>query len=114
MARSRTPDPLSRRHLLERELAPAAALRVAEAYLAEGRILEAVEFLAKAGATDKLAELRREAVAAGDVFALRGLAAAMKAGVERDEWMEIAAAASAAGKQLYAEQAQRQAQRGEG
>ena len=37
MAKSRIPGPLERRHLVERELSPAQALRHAEAYLAAGR-----------------------------------------------------------------------------
>ena len=73
MAKSKIPDPLERRHLLERELPPAQALRLAEAYLAEGRTLEAVDFLRKAEAKDRLAALRAEAVAAGDSFLLRML-----------------------------------------
>ena len=33
MARSRIPNPLDRRHLIEKELSEAQALQVAEAYL---------------------------------------------------------------------------------
>ena len=43
MARPKIPGPLERRHLIERELAPAQAIKTAEAYLAEGRAIEAVE-----------------------------------------------------------------------
>ena len=64
------PDPLARRHLLERDLPESQALATAEAYLAAGRTVEAVDFLAKAGATEKLREIRAEAVAAGDPFLL--------------------------------------------
>ena len=60
MASAKIPDPLVRRHLIEKELAPAQALKVAEAYLAEGRSVEAVEFLQKAAATEQLTELRSE------------------------------------------------------
>jgi hypothetical protein len=54
VARSKIPDPLARRHLIERSLQPAQALRVAEAYLEQGRALEAIEFLRKAEARDRL------------------------------------------------------------
>jgi hypothetical protein len=112
VARSKIPDPLARRHLLERALAPAQALAIGEAYLAEGRQVEAVEFLAKAGAGERLAELRREAIAAGDFFLLRMVAAADRTPATRAEWQALAAAASAAGKARYATEAQRQADRG--
>ena len=35
MARAQIPDPLSRRHLVEREMPAAQSLQIAEAYLAE-------------------------------------------------------------------------------
>jgi hypothetical protein len=113
VARSKIPEPLARRHLLERDLAPAAALRIAEAYLAVGRTLEAVDFLGIAGEGEKLAELRREAVRTGDAFALRSLATATGEAASREEWVALAEAAAAAGKDRYAEQARRQARRGE-
>jgi hypothetical protein len=98
--------------LLERKLAPAQALAIGEAYLAEGRQVEAVEFLAKAGAGERLAELRREAIAAGDFFLLRMVAGADGTPASRAEWQALAAAATAAGKPRYAAEAQRQADRG--
>lgn len=112
MAKSQLPNALDRRHLVVREIAPAQALRVAEVYLAEGRTLEALDFLRKAGATERLAELRREAIATGDAFLLRSVASVSGAPTTRDEWAALADAAAAAGKQLYAEQARRQAQSG--
>ena len=114
MSRSKIPGPLERRHLIERELAPAQALKTAEAYLAEGRALEAVEFLAKAGDEEGLQALRREALEAGDLFLLRAVADAMGKAPDRDEWLTLAAAAEASGKQRYAVDARRQAERGEG
>ena len=114
MARSRIPGPLERRHLIERELAPAQALKTAESYLAEGRALEAVEFLAKAGDEERLQALRREALEAGDLFLLRAVADAMGKAPDRDEWLALAAAAEASGKQRYAVDARRHAERGEG
>ena len=114
MARSKIPGPLERRQLIERELAPAQALKTAEAYLAEGRALEAVEFLGKAGDEERLQALRREALEAGDVFLMRAVAAAMGKAPDRDEWLALAAAAEASGKQRYAADARRQAERGGG
>jgi hypothetical protein len=107
------PDPLMRRHLIEREQPPAQALRLAEAYLEQDRALEAIEFLHKAGAEDRLVEIRRGAVESGDVFLLRELARLTGAEPERGEWRELAEAAGAAGKERYAAEARRQAERGE-
>jgi hypothetical protein len=114
VAQSRLPNPLERRHLIEREIPPAQALRIALAYLEEGRTVESLEFLRKADARDRLIELRREAIEAGDAFLLRGVAAASGEPATREEWQALAEAASAAGKLRYAEEARRQAQRGKG
>jgi hypothetical protein len=113
VARSKIPNPLERRHLIEREIPAGRALAIAEAYLEQGRGIEAVEFLAKAEAHERLLELRREVIAAGDVFLLRALAEVMEEPPEREEWLALAAAASAAGKDRYAAEASRQAERGE-
>jgi hypothetical protein len=113
MAKSRIPDPLARRHLVERALPEAEALAIADAYLADGRITEAVDFLRVAGARDRLREVRAEAVSSGDAFLLRSVALAMSAPPKREEWRELAVAAEAAGKQRYAVEARRQAERGE-
>jgi hypothetical protein len=114
MARSPIPDPLSRRHLIERQLNPEAALRVAEAYLEQGRTVEAVEFLRKAGAAERLDALRREAVESGDAFLLRSVGTASGRRGSASEWRALQAAANAAGKLRYAADAGRQADRGEG
>lgn len=113
MARSKIPDPLTRRHLLEGELPEARALVTAQAYLAEGRTVEALDFLARAGATDELAELRAEAVAAGDFFLFRAIARAAGDPPTHEEWVAVSAAAEAAGMDRYAEDARRQVERGE-
>ena len=113
MARSKIPGPLERRHLIERELSADRALALAEAYLEQDRTFEAVDFLAKADAAERLAELRCDAVAAGDVFLLRALAEAMEDPPEREEWAALATAAAAAGKDRYAAEGGRQAERGE-
>lgn len=107
------PDPLTRRHLVERELPAPQAQALAEAYLAEGRRLEAVDFLRKAGAAERLAALRAEAIADGDVFLLRCLGEAMEQPPTRDEWQTLARAAESLGKERYAAEARRQSERGE-
>ena len=94
-------------------MAPAQAERIAEAYLAESRSLEALDFLAKAGADEALARLRREAVEGGDLFLLRAVTRATREEPSGEEWKELAEAAEAAGKLRYAVAARRQIERGE-
>jgi len=113
MARGKLPDPLARRHLVERALPPAQALRTAEAYLEQQRAVEAVEFLVKAGAEERLAELRREALSSGDLFLFRTVARRIGGPPRRDEWLALAEAAETAGKQRYAVDARRLAEREE-
>jgi hypothetical protein len=108
MAKSKIPDPLERRHLIERELTPAQSLRIAEAYLAQDRALEAVEFLRKGGARDRLEALREAAIAAGDAFLLRRTAEALEAPPDPAAWRRLRDAAEAAGKQRHAMDARRQ------
>jgi hypothetical protein len=111
MASTAIPDPLTRRHLVERELAPDAALRLAEAYLAEDRRWEAIAFLMKAGARDRLAELREQATAEGDAFLVREVGRALGEETTTERWRAVAEAARAAGKERFAAQAQRMADR---
>ena len=108
MAKSAIPGVLERRHLIEKEIGEAQALAMAEAYLAEDRLEEALAFLEKAGASERLAELRAGAVAAGDVFLLRGAARSMGESPSRDEWVSVETAAAAAGRKRYAADAHRQ------
>jgi len=108
VARSLIPDPLTRRHLLEQKLDAAQAGRIGEAYLAAGRAVEALAFLKAADATDRLAAIRDEAIAAGDAFLLRETAKAMAQSAAADEWRVLADNATAAEKVLYADQARRQ------
>jgi hypothetical protein len=111
VAKSAIPDPLKRRLLVEEDLGAAKALALAEAYLVEGRVAEAIAFLEKAGASERLAELRDAAVATGDVFLLRAAASALGEEVAPETWERAADAAEAGGKALYAREARRQAQR---
>ena len=108
------PDPLERRHLVERELAPEQALRIAEAYLADDRVWEAIVFLTKAAANDRLAALRDAAAAAGDTFLVRELTRALRDEFPAARWREVVAAAEATGKDRHAAQARRLVDRAEG
>jgi hypothetical protein len=113
VARGRIPPPLERRHLLAKELPPERARGIAEAYLAEDRAVEAAEFLAMAGAAERLAELRERAIAEGDLFLFRTLAQLQEQEPQKEEWSRLAAAAAAAGRLRYETEARRQAERGE-
>ena len=111
MAKAKIPDPLERRHLIEKELAPAQARAIADAYLAEDRAIEAIDFLRIAGAGEGLAELRGRALEEGDAFLLRAVAAAQAQPPTREDWQRVAAAAAASGRERYAIEARRQAER---
>jgi hypothetical protein len=108
------PDPLERRHLIERQLAPEQALRIADAYLALDRTWEAIAFLGKAGATDRIAALRDAAIGTGDAFLVRELTRALRDELPAARWRDVVAAAESAGKERYAAQARRLADRAEG
>ncbi len=111
MANKKIPGPIERRHLVERELSADQALRYAEAYLSEGLEVDAIAFLAKAGATEQLASLRTRAIEAGDGFLLRMVAAAMDAAITSREWRALAEAARRSGKERYAAEAMRHVER---
>ena len=114
MAKSTIPDPLKRRHLVEQELEETQSQAIAEAYLAEGRSQEAIDFLAMAGSDEGLEALVDEAVASGDAFLLRQLGVALGRDFEAATWLSLAEAAEASGKLLYAETARRQARASQG
>jgi hypothetical protein len=107
------PGPIERRHLVERDLSAEQALSYAQAYLEEGRDCDAISFLIMADAEDELAALQRRAIENGDAFLCRAVAAATGVAPEREQWRELAAAATAAGKERYAAEAQRMADREE-
>jgi hypothetical protein len=107
VASVKIPNPIERRHLLERPMDPAQALRYADAYLAEDRAIEAVEFLAKAEATDRLEEVAEAAIAAGDAFLFRQANDALRREPGADRWLRLAAAAESAGLTQYAQTAHR-------
>lgn len=106
--RVRLPDALTRRHLLERTLGKAQAQRIAEGYLAQDRVAEAVAFLRKAEDDERLQSLREQATVEGDAFLLRQVAAAQGKPPEVEEWRAVAEAAQARGKLRYAADAERQ------
>ncbi len=113
------PDPLARRHELAEGVAAARALKTANAYLAEGRALDAIAYLLLAQrdglqeAEARLAALSEEAVQSGDLFLLRELGLARGEPTRGKTWRALAEAAQAAGLERYAEEARRLAQRDE-
>jgi hypothetical protein len=111
VAKNSIPDPLERRHLIERPLEPARARAIAEAYLADERAQEAVAFLARAQASDRLEALWRLAIAQGDPFLLREVAAALGREPDAASWRALGESAAAAGKDRYAAEARRQEER---
>ena len=111
MSKTNIPNPLARRHLLEREIGAPAALALAETYLAEGRREEALLFLDKAGASERLDDMAEEAIRDGDAFLLRAVADVTGCEPDPDAWERLAQAAEAAGKLQYAATARRQAGR---
>ena len=111
MAKDKLPDALSRRHLIEKELSAAQALKLAEAYLAEERVVEALVFLNKAGAEDRLRALAEQAKLDGDVFLMRQVATWLGQAPSAEDWRAAEAAARARGKLRYAADAERQAGR---
>jgi len=113
VGKSKLPRPIERRHLVERDLSTAQALRYAEAYLEEGLEVDAIAFLVKAGATDQLEALRARSVEEGDGFLLRAVATAMEDPPKAEEWEALAEAAKRSGKERYATDALRHAERGE-
>jgi hypothetical protein len=112
VGKTKLPGSIERRHLIERELSNAQALRYAEAYLAEGLDMDAIAFLVKAEATDQLEALRGRAIEAGDGFLLRAVASETGDPPRPAEWRALAEGATRAGKEHYAVEALRQAERG--
>ncbi len=113
MGKTKLPGPIERRHLIEGELSAAQALRYAEAYLVEGLEVDAIAFFIKAEVTEPLDVLRARSIEAGDGFLLRAVASAMGVPPKSEEWKALAEAAERAGKECYAAEALRQAERKE-
>jgi hypothetical protein len=113
VGKPKLPGSIERRHLIERELSKTQALRYAEIYLAEGHDLDAIAFLVKAEATGQIDALRGRAIEAGDSFLLRTVALETGIPPKPEEWKALAEGATRAGKERYAAEAARQAERGE-
>jgi hypothetical protein len=113
MAKSAIPNPLDRRHEVEKDLDEKAASKIAAAYLEEGRKIEAVDFLAKANDSEGLKRLAEEAIGIGDPFLLQSVTGALGSEPDRDTWNRCADAAEAVGKDRYAATARRNAARSE-
>lgn len=107
----RIPDPLKRRHLVEKEEDPAKCLALAEAYLETGRVIEALLFLQRADAQDRLDEVFEQGISEGDVFLVRETARIRGTEVDGRVWRRVAEAATRLGKARYAEDATRFADR---
>jgi len=105
------PDPLARRHELEKPLEPARARAIGEGYLAEKREVEAIAFFRKAGAQDALEKLCAAAVERGDSFLLREACVALGREPDLESWRRLAAAAEMQGRDRYAAEARRQVER---
>jgi len=113
MARTAIPNSLARRHLLEKKISESHALSLAEAYLEADRPSDALAFLVRAGASEKLAEMRKRAIEAGDAFLLRAVCDALRVEASPSDWRRLGDVAESSGKMLYAEEARRYQARGE-
>jgi hypothetical protein len=113
VAKSQIPNPMQRRHEIEKNLSEAASLELAEAYVAEGRLSESVVFFVKANADERLDALRGGAVESGDAFLLKQIADATRREPGADVWLRLSEAATRAGKDRYAEMARRHARSSE-
>ena len=113
MARASIPDPLKRRHQIEQNLDEAQCLAIADAYEAEGRVFESLQFLHKAGAKDRLRGAIEGAVAGGDAFLLKQVADLLGEDPGAERWKALAEAADAKGLERYAEMARRHARSSE-
>jgi len=113
MAKTAIPNPLKRRHLIEQEIDSQQCLSIADAYQADGRHFEALQFLVKAGADDRIEALADEAVGAGDAFLLKQVADAQRSDPGPERWAQLAAVADECGLERYAEMARRHARSSE-
>jgi len=113
MAKSSIPDPLERRHLIVKDIDEAASMKIAEAYLLDGRNDEAIDFLVKAGATDRIEAIGEDAIETGDAFLLQSVVRITGVEAGAQKWLRCAEVAEERGKLRYAEVARRLATRGE-
>ena len=107
MAKTKHPDPLSRRHLLEREIEPSKASAIAKAYLDEGREIEAIDFFAKLEDRGALEKIQSVAVERGDVFLMKAASAGLGEEPSAERWKKLGERAGELGRVRDAESAQR-------
>jgi hypothetical protein len=107
LAKTKIPDPLARRHLLESETDPAKAKALAQAYLEAGREIEAIDFLIRSGDEAALSALQEAAIERGDVFLMKAASAALDDEPSRERWLSLAEIAEANGRMRDAESARR-------
>lgn len=107
MSKAKLPDALARRHLLEGKLDAKKARAFADAYLEQSREIEAIDFLARAEATDELKRLQKEALERGDVFLMKAASVALDDEPDAQAWSALASAATAKGRLRDAESAAR-------
>ncbi|MHC5057865.1 MAG: hypothetical protein ACYTKD_24625 [Planctomycetota bacterium] len=104
---ARLPRPLRRREILYGIDTPPETLSgLADAYLQEGLVFDAVDFFAQAGDRDGLGHVKKLAIETGDAFLLRGVKEAVPDLVEKADWDELARAAKSLGKDAYAGRAE--------
>jgi hypothetical protein len=113
LAKKKLPNPLEHRHLLERDLDAGEAVAYADVYIEEDRPLDAVEFLAKAGASERLSELAETAIREGNAFLLKRIFAVQGLEAGQESWQRLAEAAEANGLESYARAARRLAEVGD-
>lgn len=107
MAKTKIPDPLARRHLLEGDTDKKQAAALAIAYLEAGREVEALDFLLRAEDTSAIGDLQETATERGDFFLMKAASAALKEDPTQTQWLELGAAAEAKGRLRDAESARR-------
>ena len=107
MAKTKIPDPLARRHLLEGETEKKQAAALAAAYLEAGREVEALDFLSRAEDSSAIQALQRAATERGDFFLMKAASAALKEDPTQAQWLELGGAAEAHGRLRDAESARR-------
>ena len=111
MPKTVLPDALTRREWIEEPPKKDRDQRVAEAYLGEARRAESLVFLARSGGAETLRDLTEQAIREGDAFLLREACRALGEEPDREQWSRLAEAAARAGKESYAAEARRQAER---
>jgi hypothetical protein len=109
MAKATIPNPLKRRLQIEQNLDEGQCLAIADAYEAEGRVFESLQFLVKAGAKERLRAVGAAAVGEGDAFLLRQVVELLGEDPGAERWRALAEAADAKGLERYAEMARRHA-----